>query len=405
MGLRRKPTLVKTIPRLQMCGNYLVRDWKTIGRTRRQTKRLVGPTHHAGLATIPSSFLRNGSALRLGPLCLWDHDQNIGETICCIVEVTPKDILDPHAHFFCEDGMSCCRTCCPPLRYALMWAFQNLRNIHETETITGTKNLSSQLGHACIRYSSLLRFRCLGLGHTLIFGLRRYVSPARSCGANVEDCQSVFSTFVAYASQLVPRHPHRLQNTSVSRNRVEYSDVSLALQCPRTFLLPFHCLSRPSEARRFPWCHVETLDGSLSTHHEEACGIVNIRNPETHRIAGRAAQQHVSLHCPENSQLVNTMLSSFPDHGLDAAIWTFIAAQHCAYVRRQLRNFGVSLQLYTLHGQRGGRTTDRWLQYRDLPSALHKVADRLCALAEFAPQFSAKQLQKESRHHPLQPPR
>ena len=244
-----------------------------------------------------------------------------------------------------------------------MWPFQNLRNNHETETITGSKNLSSQLGHACILYSSLLRFRCIGLGHTLIFGLRRYVSPARSCGACVEDRQSFFSTFVAYASQLVPRHPGRVQNTSVSRNLVEYGDVSLALQCPRTFLLPFHCLSRPSEAKHLRGCDVQTFVGSLTTLYEKACG-----------------QHQKSRKCTESQ----------------AAIWTFTAAQHVAYVRRQLRNFGVSLQRYTLNGQRCGRTTDHWLQYRDFPSALHQVADRLRALAEFAPRFSAKQNYRKS---------
>ena len=41
--------LWKTIWRLQMCGNSLVRAWKTIGRTRRQTRLLIGPTLHAAL--------------------------------------------------------------------------------------------------------------------------------------------------------------------------------------------------------------------------------------------------------------------------------------------------------------------------------------------------------------------
>ena len=72
-----------------------------------------------------------------------------------------------------------------------------------------------------------------------------------------------------------------------------------------------------------------------------------------------------SLHSPKNSQLVNTMTSSFPDHPLDTAIWTFIGAQHFAYDKRQLRSFGVSHQRYSLHGLRGVGATDHWLQCRN----------------------------------------
>ena len=67
---------------------------------------LIGPTHHAGFATIPSSFLRVGSALRKGSPCQWDRCQITGETNCCIVRVTSKNILDKYEHFLREDGAS-----------------------------------------------------------------------------------------------------------------------------------------------------------------------------------------------------------------------------------------------------------------------------------------------------------
>ena len=50
------------------------------------------------------------------PSCQWDRDQTVCETMCCVVEVTPKDVLDPDAHFFNEDGTSCCGTYRPLLQ-------------------------------------------------------------------------------------------------------------------------------------------------------------------------------------------------------------------------------------------------------------------------------------------------
>ena len=43
---------MKAIQRLQMCGKCLVKALKTIGKTGKQTEQVIGPTHHAGLATI-----------------------------------------------------------------------------------------------------------------------------------------------------------------------------------------------------------------------------------------------------------------------------------------------------------------------------------------------------------------
>ena len=50
---------MKQITRLQICGCCLVRSSQTTGGTR------IGPTHRAGLATVPSSLLQVGSLRRL----------------------------------------------------------------------------------------------------------------------------------------------------------------------------------------------------------------------------------------------------------------------------------------------------------------------------------------------------
>ena len=77
---------------------------KTVGKTGRQTERFIGPIHHAGRATIPSSFLRVGSALRLGSPCSWDRDQITGETNCCTVRATSKDIWSKTSTSFARTG-------------------------------------------------------------------------------------------------------------------------------------------------------------------------------------------------------------------------------------------------------------------------------------------------------------
>ena len=93
---RKLLTLVRAIPRLQMCGNCLERVSKTTGKIRKQN-----------LA---------GSVRRLDSLSPRSQDQTSGETSYCIVEVTSKDTLDQIAAPFFEYWLSWYRACCPLLR-------------------------------------------------------------------------------------------------------------------------------------------------------------------------------------------------------------------------------------------------------------------------------------------------
>ena len=163
-------------------------------------------------------------------------------------------------------------------------------------------------------------------------GLIRCVLPTRSCGADLEDRQCVFRTLWRVHRRWSLAIPAELR-TPLSHEIVLSTTTSAWLRkCPRTFLLPFHCLLCPVEARHLPYCDVETCEGSLSTRHEKVYGIVvYIRDPKTRGMACHAAQQLMLLDCPGISQLVNTMISSIPDHRHDAAIWTCTATQHFAY--------------------------------------------------------------------------
>ena len=56
---------------------------------------------HDPIFIAPSCSVR-----RLDSLCLLGQDRATGETNYCIEELTLKDILDPIAHLFFENGMS-----------------------------------------------------------------------------------------------------------------------------------------------------------------------------------------------------------------------------------------------------------------------------------------------------------
>ena len=167
---------------------------------RGKRKLLIASTHHAGLASIPSSLLQVGSLRLLDSLCPWDLYQTTGERTCCIVEMTLKEILVQNAHFIREVVTSW--TSCPLLLTDVMWPYQSSKDTGESETFMDSKNLqatvsliwvmlaSSTFESACFVSRSLV----LGNTGTLISGLRRHVFSARSCGGDLDDHQSVFRT-------------------------------------------------------------------------------------------------------------------------------------------------------------------------------------------------------------------
>ena len=144
---------------------------ETDGWTENQKELPTAPTHHAGLATMSSSLLRVGSVRRLDSLCLRDRDQNAGEPICCIVEVTSKDILDQNAHFLCEVVL-------PTAAQRWDVAVSEFEECLRVRDIRGLEELVRsgliKLGHVCIQYLRICFVSgSLGLGQagTPISGL------------------------------------------------------------------------------------------------------------------------------------------------------------------------------------------------------------------------------------------
>ena len=139
-----------------------------------------------------------------------------------------------------------------------------------------------------------------GAPGTLISGLRHLVLQARSCGADLEDHQSVFRTlwrvhrswsidFLAEFRAPICRKIVLSVATSGSLHDV-----------PELFLftlISFHCLLRPAEARQLRSCDVETFLADPCQHVTNS-GTINITEPKTCRMTGHAAQQHVLLECP-----------------------------------------------------------------------------------------------------------
>ena len=125
MKLRRRPTLVKAIPRLQMCGICLVTASKTIGGTHKQTGLQTTPAHHDDPIFIAPSWFSAPPGLTLP-----GKDWTTGGTNFCFEKVTSKDILDQGAH-------------CQLLRNTTTWPFQNLKNTCESKKFVDPKSSSA----------------------------------------------------------------------------------------------------------------------------------------------------------------------------------------------------------------------------------------------------------------------
>ena len=143
MHPRKILTLVKALPRPQICGNCLESVSKTNGKMRKQKELLTAPPCHIDLAMIPSLLLQPGFMCRLDSGCLLGLDRTTGETNCCIEAVTSKDILDQSAHLLCEHETSYCGTYCPPLRNTLTWPLQNLKKTCESKKFMDPKSSSA----------------------------------------------------------------------------------------------------------------------------------------------------------------------------------------------------------------------------------------------------------------------
>ena len=232
----------------------LLKAPRTAGTTkeRRNKKRELRTAHtrHAGPATIPSSVApslvhvrRPGSPCAVGSRPDFWRDEWLSP-----YKSISKDILVRNARFLCEVETSWCKTFCPPLRNVTVWRFQSSKIFacqgHPLAR-RACQSRSQRIGSpsACNIFELVLRHGTLGPGQvgTLISGLRRYVLLAKSCGADLEDHQSVFCTLWRVHRSWSLAILGRVQNTSISRDRIECGSIRLAPECPRTILfdVPF----------------------------------------------------------------------------------------------------------------------------------------------------------------------
>ena len=198
-----------------------------------------------GPGPSPSSLLRVGPVRRLGAPCQRDRYN------CCIVQVTSEDILDRNVRFLCVVETSWCATFCPPLHNVMMGPLQNAK-IFESQRLEELLHHGlHELGHLCVQHlRSCFASGILGPGQasTLISRLRRCVLLARSCGADLEDHQTVFQTLwrvhrswslAAPTGFRAPVSHEIVLNVAVSAWLQDVPELSLLT------LLSLHCLLRP----------------------------------------------------------------------------------------------------------------------------------------------------------------
>ena len=125
--------------------------------------------------------------------------RRLAKRIVCVVEVTSKDVLDQSApsrgwDVLVQDVLPTTARRCD-VAVSEFEKCLRVRDIHGLEELVS--HGLNELGHACIQYlRACFASGSLGPGQagTLISGLRRLVLLARSCGADLEDRQSVFRT-------------------------------------------------------------------------------------------------------------------------------------------------------------------------------------------------------------------
>ena len=182
----------------------------------------------------------------------WDRNQTTGETNCCTVHVTSKDVLDQSVRILCEDGTSWCKTFCPPQRNVMTWPSQSWKNISRVRDVHGLEDLAidglNELGHLCFQYlRTCFAVGSLGPGQagTLMSGL-----TWRNL-ADLEDRQSVFRTLWRVHRSWSLAIPAEFR-TPVSHEIVLRAAISAWLhnvpELSLLTLLSFHCLLRPAEA-------------------------------------------------------------------------------------------------------------------------------------------------------------
>ena len=156
----------------------------------------------------------------------------------------------------------------------------------------------SELDRVCIEHlRNCFTSGSLGPGQvgTLISGSRRNRLLARSCGADLEDHQSVFRTWWRMPRCWSPAIPAEFRTVSheILLSVAMFAWLHSVPEVSLLTLLSFYCFLRPAEARQLRWREVKLFDGSRSTRDEKVYGIVHIRETKTRRMTGHAAQQHV----------------------------------------------------------------------------------------------------------------
>ena len=167
---------MKQSTRLQICGCCLVRSSQTTGGTR------IGPTHRAGLATIPSSLLQVGSLRRLVSLPTGSRPDHWRLELLFERHPGPKRALLPRRRDVLVQDVLLTSVQRYDVAVSVCEKYVRVRDMHGLEELVN--HGLNELGLVCIQYlRTCFASGSLGPGQagTLISGLRGHMLLARSC--------------------------------------------------------------------------------------------------------------------------------------------------------------------------------------------------------------------------------
>ena len=210
---------------------------------------LVAPTHHAGFATIPSSLLQVGSLRRLVSLPTGSRPDHWRLELLFERHPGPKRALPPRRDVLVQDVL-------PTAAQRYDVAVSVCENMCESETCMDSKSSSTTVSTNWVLFASNIFEPVLRQGvsdqdkralSSLAWGANMLL--ARSCGADLEDHQSVFRTLWRVHRSWSLAIPAEFR-TPVSHEIVLSAAMSAWLhnvpELSLLTLLSFHCLFRPA---------------------------------------------------------------------------------------------------------------------------------------------------------------
>jgi hypothetical protein len=138
-------------------------------------------------------------------------------------------------------------------------------------------------------------------------------------------------------------------------------------RCGFLFLVSFHCLLRPDEARNLRFCDFIPIDQSLRNRYPTSFGIVRIIKPKTRRLGTHAQVQHVLIEDEAIARFCFAILDTVAPESREMSVWPNTPAVYSHRFNLCAKAL-VASPPWTVAGLRGGGATDHYLAHLDVPA-------------------------------------